>query len=107
MSKPFPQGSLAHVMLGVCVDVDMASKSSKTKLSYCRKWSSQRTQVLSPANFLSPAPIFLHRVEGVSFGSNREATTITILTVFPVDDKDRKREKVLVENVTIQPGFTD
>ena len=30
-----------------------------------------------------------------------------ILTVFPVDDKERKREKVLVEDVTIQPGFTD
>ena len=35
MSKPFPQGSLAHVMLGVCVDV--ASKSSKKKTFLLQK----------------------------------------------------------------------
>ena len=49
---------------------DLASKSSKTKLFWIRH-------------------IFLHRLEGVTFDSNKEATTITILTVFPVDDKER------------------
>ena len=51
--------------------------------------------------------LFLHRFERASFSSNKNATAIAILTVFPVDDKVRKREKFLVEDVTIQPGFTD
>ena len=47
------------------------------------------------------------RIDLKELANNKNATAIVILTVFPVDNKVRKRETFLVEDVTFQPGYTD